>query len=451
MIHRLDTLIGRTVLVSLIGISLMHVLSLWSYELALKNELTIAQEARLADRLTTIRRTLSLVPEAGRDDVAHRLSGGPLEVHWSRSERAVPGGAGAHQLAGLPALVKQLAPDIGPDDIAIGSTDAQADPHVALISLRLPDQSWVNVSLFAYSPPHSSGHGTLLSTSLMALGVVLVSVLIAGWLTRPIRSIAAAARALRPGDEATRIPETGPCEVRDLAIAFNDMQSRITRLVDERTRALAAVSHDLRTPLTRLKLRIEDLASPDLGRATSLGRAMTNDIAELEQMIDATLAYLKGESATELPKPLDLTALLETLVDEATDLDQVVRISGPRQLVIRGRHSGLKRALANLIQNAVKYGGQARISTETTANSLLVLIDDDGPGIPADKLEAVLEPFVRLETSRSRETGGVGLGLTIAKASIEADGGTLALVNRPEGGLRVTVRLPCAPGIASAP
>ncbi len=436
MMRRLDTLIGRTILVSLVGITLMHILSLWSYELALRKELSAAQDMRLAERLSTIRQSLSAVPEQGRDEVAHQLSGGPLEIHWSKTERAIADAAGHERLAGLPERLRQLAPDMATDDLIIGSAGAAGDPHIALLSLRLADRSWANVSLLAYSHPHSATHGTLLSTTLMALGVVGLSVLIAGWLTRPIRSVAAAVRALRPGNEGTRIPETGPKEVRDLAVAFNEMQARITRLIDERTRALAAVSHDLRTPLTRLKLRIEDLGSPEIGRD------MTADIAELEQMIDATLSYLKGESQAETLRRVDLTALLETLADEATDLGQAVRIASPRHVVIRGRHLGLKRAFSNLIQNAIKYGGHAHVTAEVEATVVRVHVDDHGPGIPADKLDAVLEPFVRLEGSRSRETGGVGLGLTIAKATIEAHGGQLILANRPRGGLRVTVVLP---------
>jgi signal transduction histidine kinase len=438
--RRLDTLIGRTVLVSLIGITLMHVLSLWSYELALKQELSAAQDTRLAERLIAIRRSLAAVPEAGRDEFAHQLSGGLLEVHWSKTERVNPkgdpGNSGVERLAALPERLRQLAPEITLDDLAMGSAGPAGDPHVALVSLRIPDKSWVNISIFSYGHPTSGGHGTLLSTTLMAFGVVVLSVFIAGWLTRPIRSVASAVHTLHPGSEVTRIAETGPKEVRDLAIAFNDMQARIARLIDERTRALAAVSHDLRTPLTRLKLRLEDLGSPELGRA------MATDIAELEQMIEATLSYLKGKTESESPRPLDLTALLETIADEATDVGQVVKVSGPRRIIVSARHISLKRALSNLIQNAVKYGTEARITTEVTGGTVTVRIDDDGPGIPHDKLDAVLEPFVRLETSRSRETGGVGLGLTIAKASIEADGGALSLSNRQHGGLRVTVSLP---------
>ncbi len=436
MMRALDTLVGRTILVSLIGITLTHVLSLWSYEVALEQELTLAHETRLADRLVAITRSLKLAGVAERDEVAHQLSGGPIEVHWSRTERAIAGGPGAEQWAGLAGRVRRLAPEIGADDVVVGSAGRrEGDPHVALVSLRLPDASWVNVSLLAYGRPHADGHGTLVSTTLMALGVVVVSVLIAGWLTRPIRSVANAVRELRPEHGVASIPETGPREVRDLAIAFNDMQARITRLIDERTRALAAVSHDLRTPLTRLKLRIEDLGSSE----TTVG--MAADLGELEQMIDATLSYLRGETEEETPRVLDLAALLRTLADEASDLGQDVTLDGARSLVIRGRHLGLKRALSNLIQNAVKYGGRAHIGIEVGPSSVALHIDDDGPGIPPDRLGSVFDPFVRLETSRNRETGGVGLGLTIAKSKIEADGGTLTLANRPEGGLRASVLL----------
>lgn len=439
MMRALDTLVGRTVLVSLIGISLMHVLSLWSYEVALEHALSSAQEAQLAERLIAIRRSLAAVPEPRRDEVAHQLSGGPLDVHWSRGERAVAGGPGSEKWAGLPERLRQLAPEIAAGDVVVGSAGRppEGDPHVALFSLRLPDSSWINVSLLAYGRAwHTGGHGTLVSTTLMALGVVGLSVLIAGWLTRPIRSVATAVRALHPGSGTTRIPERGPREVRDLAVAFNDMQARIMRLIDERTRALAAVSHDLRTPLTRLKLRIEDLGNPELSGAIAA------DIVELEQMIDATLSYLKGEDQDEEPRPIDLVALLKTITDEAADLGADVSLTAPQTVVLRARRLGLKRAIGNLLQNAVKYGGRAHIRLETSPTLAVIHIDDNGPGIPPDKVATVLEPFVRLETSRNRETGGVGLGLTIAKASIEADSGTLTLANRPEGGLRATVTLP---------
>jgi len=442
MMRMFDTLVGRTILVSLIAISLMHIVSLWSYEAALRHELSAADETRLVERLVLIRQGLVIVPPEKRDEVAHRLSGGPIKVHWSPTEKAVAGGAGTELWTGLPRRLREQIPELGAGDIIIGGEGSQqdGDPHVALISLRLPDATWINVSLFAYAGSPAGSHGYLLSTTLMALGVVVLSVVIAGWLTRPIRKMANAVRALKPGDDAVKIPEGGPREVRDLAVAFNEMQTRISRLIEERTRALAAVSHDLRTPLTRVKLRLEDLGH------TETATAIAADLGELELMIDATLSYLRGEENAEAVRPIDLAALLRTLVDDATDMGGDVTLSGPRALVVHGRHISLKRAFANLIQNAVKYGVRARVTIASEPASAVIRIDDDGPGIPADKLETVFEPFVRLETSRNRETGGVGLGLTIAKAAIMADGGQLDLANRPEGGLSVIVRLPRSSG-----
>lgn len=431
----LDTLASRSILVSLIGITLVHVLSLWSYEHALDRELTLAHETRLAERILSIKRSIILVAPEKRETIAHDLSGGPIEAHWSRSRGAAPGGPGVERWQNLASLIGGLAPELRPSDIVLGSS-ASSDPHIALVSLRLPDDSWINISLFAAARPPTSGHGTLVSTTLMAFGVVLLSVLIARWLARPIRTVANAATSLTPDGPLIKVPEAGPKEVRELAIAFNEMQSRIRDLVIRRTQSLAAVSHDLRTPLTRLKLRIEDLAEP------AMQSAITTDIDEMEQMIDATLSYLKGEEASEPSRPLDLGALLGTIIDNARDAGHQADIKLPPQLIVEGRLIGLKRAFANLVGNALRFGTRVAVTAAVRNSSVVVTIDDDGPGIPEDQLAAVLEPFVRLEHSRNRETGGVGLGLTIAKSNIEAHGGNLVLANRQEGGLRVSVTLP---------
>jgi signal transduction histidine kinase len=430
-----DTLATRAVLVSLIGITLVHVLSLWFYEHALDRELTLAHETRLAERIISIKRGVMLVATDRREAVAHELSGGPIEAHWSKARGAAPGGPGIERWQGLAGQVAALAPDLATTDIVVG-TSSGSDPHIALVSLRLPDDSWINVSLFAAVRPPASGHGTLISTTLMAFGVILLSILIARWLTRPIRAVARAAISLSPDGPISKVPEEGPREVRDLAIAFNEMQARIRELVARRTQSLAAVSHDLRTPLTRLKLRIEDLGEP------AVQQAISTDIDEMEQMIDATLSYLKGEETSEPTRPLDLSALLGTIIDNARDAGHNAEIKAPHNVVVDGRLIGLKRAFSNLIGNALRFGSHVAVAAEPAGVFVRVTIDDDGPGIPEDQLVAVLEPFVRLEHSRNRETGGVGLGLTIAKSNIEAHGGTLSLTNRPEGGLRVAVMLP---------
>lgn len=438
MIRTLDTIVTRSILVSLIGITLVHTLSLWSYEHALERELTIAHESRLAERLIAIKRSVMLVPVAEREPAAHALSGGPIEAHWSSTKAAIAGGPGAEVWQRLGAQIMSLAPEIAATDIIIGSSSG-ADPHIALISMRLPDASWINVSLFAATRPRTTGHGTLVSTSLMALGVVLLSFLIARWLTRPIRTMAIAVSSLSPGTATATVPVTGPREVRDLAAAFNDMQRRIHDLVERRTQSLAAVSHDLRTPLTRLRFRIEDLSD------ATLRQSIASDIGEMETMIEATLSYLRGEETSEASRSIDLVAVLETIVDDARDAGHNCRLRAPAHLVIDGRLIGLKRAFSNLVGNAVRFGTEVTVSVVTAGEHIDVTVEDDGPGIPNDKLQAVLEPFVRLEDSRNRDTGGVGLGLTIAKANIEANNGTLTLTNRTDGGLHVLVRLPAIP------
>lgn len=433
----LDTLANRTILLLLIGIGLVHFVSLYAYQAALDQEMSSAGEARLADRLLIIKRAVMRVVPDEREPVAHEFSGGAVEAHWSRSEHAIAGGPGSSEWDGLKRRLRELAPELGEAQVIIGANrKLESDPHLALVSMQLPDESWVNVSLFARLTPQTGGHGTILSTTLMALGVIAISILLVRWMTRPLRTFADAAQRLYRGTENVTVPEEGPREVRELASAFNDMQARIKTLIDDRTHALAAVSHDLRTPLTRLRLKTEDVGDG------ALGHAMRADLSEMEGMIDQTLAYLRGDRSDEEFRQMDLAALLETLVDDASDAGDAVTLAGLPMLAIKARPLALKRALSNLIQNAVKYGAAARLKLNQSGHSAEILIDDDGPGIPGDQVEAAFAPFTRLETSRSKDTGGFGLGLTIARQIIDGHGGAISLSNRPESGLRVTVSLP---------
>ncbi len=435
MIRALDSLALRTALVAVVGIVVVHVLSLWTYEHAMERERHAAHALRLADQLVSLRRSVAAVAPEGREDVAHELSGGAIDAHWSRDAMAAAGPRPTEAAQRLAAEVRTLAPDIQPEDVLVS---AGADPHLSLVALRLPDGSWLSARVFA-SPPESTGaHGSLLSTTLMAAGVLLLSLAIAAWLTRPLRAMARAVTALPQDASRIRLAETGPKEVRELAHAFNDMQARIAGLVERRTQALAAVSHDLRTPMTRLRFRLEDVTDGDLRTA------MEGDIAEMEQMVEATLSYLRGEASEEPPRPLDLVALVETIVDDVRDRGRPADLSAPPSLVIAGRLVSLKRMVSNLIENAVTYGGAASVSLTDAGADAVVTVRDHGPGIAEDQLVAVLEPFVRLEGSRSRSTGGVGLGLTIARTVAEAHGGTLTLANAPDGGLLASVRLPKA-------
>jgi signal transduction histidine kinase len=260
-------------------------------------------------------------------------------------------------------------------------------------------------------------------------------------LTAPVRTLAEAAEALGRDVNAPPLPENGPTEVATAAAAFNTMAARIRRFVQDRTELLTAIGHDLRTPITRLKLRCE-FVEDDEQRGKMLA-----DLEELEAMVSATLAFGRDAQSAEPVSPLDLAELLRTILDETGDAwpdkADTLRYEGPTHYTIRARSLAMKRALTNLVVNAVAYGGSARFRLLPPVDRILTIeLEDDGPGIPPGELERVFEPFHRGEPSRNRETGGVGLGLPIARNIFRAHGGDVALANRPTGGLRATVTLP---------
>ncbi|RMD91807.1 MAG: hypothetical protein D6811_08180 [Alphaproteobacteria bacterium] len=234
------------------------------------------------------------------------------------------------------------------------------------------------------------------------------------------------------------IPPSGPEELVRLTVAFNRMQARLRRFVEERTRLLAALGHDLRSPLTALRVRAEMVEDEETRTA------LIASIDEMQEMVEATLAYARGTATREPPASLDLGSFLSRLVEDyaGTDRDVTLEAAPPTGLELRLRPGATRRALRNLIDNALRYGKRARLSVEERPDELAIHIDDDGPGVPEEVLSRLFEPFVRLETSRSRETGGTGLGLAIARSLIRAQGGEVTLANRDGGGLRATVTLP---------
>lgn len=273
---------------------------------------------------------------------------------------------------------------------------------------------------------------------LAGLLLAVISVWAVWRAVRPLDTFARAAERLGRDMDAPALPVKGPAEVRRAANAFNRMQSRIRDFVSGRTRMLAAIAHDLRTPITRMRLRAE-LMDDDAAREKMLA-----DLEEMEAMVNATLAFARDEGAGEPMQPLNLAATLQAVVDDAADAGGAATYEGPDRLVIEGRALGLKRVFANLVGNAVTYGGSARVTLSERPDGIRITIDDEGAGLPDDQLEAVFQPFQRGESSRSRDTGGVGLGLSVVRAIVTAHGGDVTLQNRPEGGLRARVRLPKA-------
>ncbi|MGT2430547.1 ATP-binding protein [Cupriavidus basilensis] len=232
--------------------------------------------------------------------------------------------------------------------------------------------------------------------------------------------------------------DSGPAEARDAAKAFNHMQQRIRTQLAQQSRFLAAVSHDLRTPLTRMSLRIEGVDD------NQVRYRLRQDLAEMNGLIDATLYYLRERDGAAAPRQrVDVHALLQAVVDDATEIGQDVSLSGGAEPLL-AYPAELRRAVVNLVENAHRYGGSARIALADSAERVVIDVCDDGPGIPPEEMARVLEPFYRLESSRNRATGGVGMGLSIAADIVSRHGGELSLANRPEGGLRVRIVLPRA-------
>ncbi|MBF0642596.1 sensor histidine kinase [Pseudomonas protegens] len=275
---------------------------------------------------------------------------------------------------------------------------------------------------------------------LVPLTFQFISLIIAAWygaklLSRPIQRLSAAAERLSEDLDSPPLEEVGPREARQAASTFNQMQKRIREQVQQRGRMLGAVSHDLRTPLSRLKLRLEQIED------SKLQGQMRQDLDDMIKMLDATLSYLHEQRTSEAEQWMDVQALVESLCENAQDQGADAQAQGHcAPLLVQPM--ALQSCLNNLLDNALRYAGQATLALEDDRGQLLIRVIDHGPGIAADKREAVFEPFFRLEGSRNRNSGGVGLGMTIAREAAERLGGQLILEETPGGGLTAVLRLP---------
>lgn len=305
---------------------------------------------------------------------------------------------------------------------------------VAQVQLR--DGTWVRFDNQVPQAVFAWPRKLLWSLLILLVSAVAVALVAVRWLTRPLAALAQAADDLGRDIRGPPLPETGPIEVRRAAHAFNRMQARILRFLDDRSRILAAVSHDLKTPVTRLRLRAEMLEDP------ALKEKICRDLAEMNTMVQGALDFLRGLESDESTQAVDINALLESLQADAQDAGHSMGIQGRAKTPYLGRPLALKRCLGNLLDNAFQYGDRARVRVTDSADALCIRINDHGPGIPEPELGRVFEPFYRLEASRSRETGGTGLGLSIARNIARAHGGELTLSNAPGGGLEVRLTLP---------
>jgi signal transduction histidine kinase len=319
----------------------------------------------------------------------------------------------------------------------LAKSGAAVPSEMILISMRLNNGTWLNVATPIRSPQGFFSLKLGLSMLVMIVAVTMIAAVIVKRMTEPLMSLSLAADKLGTDVQAPAIPETGPEEVRRTAHAFNMMQSRLRRFVEDRTQMLGAIAHDLATPLTRLRLRAEFLKDEEVRTK------MLRDLDDMQHMVASTLSFIREDAASEPQASVDLGSLLARVCDDFTDSGADVSLDEiPRWVLVDCRPVALRRALGNLIGNAVKYGTRANVSLLIEPSKLIICIDDDGPGIPEARREDVFQPFHRLEQSRNFETGGTGLGLAVARTIIRAHGGDIHLTDCASGGLSAQLRLP---------
>lgn len=425
------SLAGRVTLLLLGGLMLLHVGSMVVHERALRGSEQGARLERMADQLSAARAAVASLPEAARDASAHAFSRPGLDIHWDRMPPLPE--------APAPEAIAEAAARLGPG--ARLGWDPSAEPgHRVIGALPAEGGGWI-----VFSTPWLSAdggpldYGAISSMVAMALGIALISILVVRWITGPLRRLAAAADLIGRDPRPRPMPMEGPEEVRHAAAAFNAMQERIARLLEDRTEALAAMSHDLRTPLSRLRLRVGFLPEGE-DRAR-----LEADIAEMGTMIARTLDYIREGRDAEPLRPTDLAAILQTLASDAADQGHDVAYEGPGRAVLPLRHIAAKRAVSNLVENGLRHGQPPlRLRIRDEGPMIAVEVSDAGTGIAeADRARAVA-PFVQLDPARGGS--GVGLGLAIAQRFAQASKGSLELREAPGGGLLARLLLPRLPG-----
>ncbi|MDG2482689.1 MAG: ATP-binding protein [Alphaproteobacteria bacterium] len=365
----------------------------------------------------------------------------PIEA-WRHSDPVIEAGTAAlpvehlddfilHALNGHPGAF-----DANRSPGEIGRDDWQPGFYALMVGLPLDDGGWIVAVAPARPATARPGSFALMMMGLAVVVVVILSLVVVKRLTRPLRTLAGAAERLSVDLDAPPLKEGGTREVREAVTAFNAMQDHLRRLIDDRSLMLAALSHDLRTIITRLRLRTEEIDDE-----TQRNKAF-DDLADMEIMLKETLDAARGEASHEERQKVDVAALVASLIDDLADAGETASYEGPDRLTLACRPVALRRALGNLIQNAIRYGDSAEVNLAKSASGVTIDVADRGPGIPADQREAMFRPFMRGEPSRNRATGGTGLGLSVTRSILRAHGGDVELLDRDGGGLIARVSLP---------
>ncbi len=455
----ISSLRGQLVLLIVSALAVAQIVSLWLFVDERSMAVHMALGLETAGRAANIARLIEEIPPelhgsvlraASSPLVQFSISGEPQVDHLEHDADGVVETSIRALLPENPSReirveLHEFSPEMLPTD---GIPSSMAEMHIAMmrdqisavemqLSIALTNGGWLNVDTRFHSPPLQWQWVSFLSFALTA-SIILVAVI---WflltrLTGPLRRLSKAAESFGRGEESEELKPIGPTEVRELTEAFNRMRDRLTRYVADRTRMLGALSHDLRSPLTGLRVRAE------LVEEEETRERLVSTIEEMQEMVDATLAFAKGVSTREPSSEISLGDYVSEIVGELVAAGNSVTLSVQDNPTVTVRPVLLKRALRNVIENGCRYGEQASVVIERRGNDALVLVEDRGPGIPSDQIEIVFDPFVRLEASRSRETGGTGLGLSIARTILQSHGGNIELENRKTSGLRARITLP---------
>lgn len=456
------SLAGRTIMVLIVGLVVTHIVTVVIFSEHRAASLTRTEEQHIAQHIASIADIVLRVPNEWRDRVVRLSDDHAFRVYTTSSEREPDYGGEDVRIGALNDLLSRqvraaISEPISVDIRDVAPRDEQSGldaskkwlqsrfgrlvyghdrDQAILVSIPLSQGQRLNFSTvmpLAYAP---GWERALAMTGSFFVAVLLLSLWAIGKLSMPLRRFASAATAFAHNIYAPALPETGPSEIREAAHAFNEMQRKVRRLVEDRAQMLAAISHDLRTPLTTVRLRAENVAEPEL-RSKML--AALND---MDAMLSSTLAFAREGTEHEETCMTDIGSLLEAICEDMSDTGREVTCAVEGEILTPCRPVALKSALTNLVDNAVKYGGKADVGAKVIGRNVEITIADEGPGIPETEMERIFLPFYRLETSRSRNTGGVGLGMAIAQLTIDTHGGSIDLHNRASGGLCVRVRLP---------
>lgn len=460
------SLFGQLILVVIVTLVLTQIIGAWIFADERRNALRTLGEGETLSRSASIARVIGETPENLHKRVLRAATSKRLKF-WVSDVGAVPrqdpaffNNRVAERLRALADIPTSRAVLVDVREVEFGlfrnqlergkkrkhyDDDDDDDDHrwhkrhgptSLLIAIELENGQWLNAENQFRAPPKARFWAVSGMLTCMIIVIALVSLLLLRRITGPMRQLSESAEKLGRGEYVELITESGPLETRATIRAFNDMQERLTRFMDDRTQMLAATSHDLRTPLTSLRLRAE------LVDDAELKSKMLATLDEMQKMVEAMLVFAREDSSHEETRNVDLVSLIQSIVDDLDDMGHGVSFTPTQIAAIRGRPFTLTRAIRNIIENAARHGGGAHVRLEPSDNEIAIIVEDSGPGIPESDLSHVFNPFVRLDKARNQESGGMGLGLGIARTVVRGHGGEIEIANRPEGGLSVTIRLP---------